>query len=252
MDLTPIFISAGFFTAGLLTGSFLNVLIYKIPRKIKIFGPYSICFSCREKKSFLNSLPILSCISGIYKCRKCGEKIPVKNIIIELITGLMFLLSYLVSSLSLNTAKSIVFTSSLIVISFIDWEFMIIPNAVVFPLTLAGLVFSIAADPVKWWMPLAFCAGAFLFMLIIHLIYPKGMGMGDVKLAMMLGAFLVKGVIAGIFFGFIAGSIAGIIFILIKKKSLKQYIPFGPFLSIGGLAAFFAGNIIEKWYAGFF
>ncbi len=76
--------------------------------------------------------------------------------------------------------------------------------------------------------------------------------MGDVKLALMLGAFLVKNVIAGLFLGFLIGSIAGIIFIIFKKKTLKAYIPFGPFISIGGLIAFFAGNYISGWYAGFF
>ncbi len=252
MELNSILFSAGFFLAGLLTGSFLNVLIYKIPRKIRIFKPYSICYACKNKSSLISNFPVIAYIFKRGKCKYCNEKIPVKNIIVEIITAVLFLVTYLIFSISIGTAAGIVLTSSLIVISFIDWEFMIIPNLIVFPLTIVGLVFSISANPSKWWMPLAFSAGAFVFMLIIHLIYPKGMGMGDVKLAMMLGAFLVKNIIAGIFLGFLIGSIAGLIFIGLKKKTLKQYIPFGPFISMGGLIAFFAGNQISGWYTGFF
>ena len=163
---------------------------------------------------------------------------------------------YLAFGTSLYTAMGIILCSVLLVISFIDWEFMIIPNVIVLPLTLVGLAFTITmtvlGNPSKWWMPIAFSAGSFVFMLIIHLIYPKGMGMGDVKLALMLGAFLVKNVVVGLFLGFLIGSVAGIIFIIFRKKTLKQYIPFGPFISAGGFIALFLGDAISGWYTGFF
>ena len=128
---------------------------------------------------------------------------------------------------------------------------MIIPNVIVLPFTIVGLGLSIIKNLAKWWLPLAFSAGACVFMLIIHLIYPKGMGMGDVKLSLMLGAFLVKNVIVGLFIGFLIGSITGLSLIIAKKKNLKQFIPFGPFISIGGLIAFFVGDYILRWYVGF-
>jgi leader peptidase (prepilin peptidase)/N-methyltransferase len=200
--------------------------------------------------------PILAYIFGRSKCSNCSQKVPIQNIIHVLLTGSLYLLTYIIFGLSINTVTGIILTSILLVISFIDWEFMIIPNIIVLPFTLVGLALStlniMLVNPAKWWLPLAFCAGAFAFMMIVHLIYPKGMGMGDVKLALMLGAFLVKNVIAGLFLGFLFGSLAGIIFILFKKKTLKSYIPFGPFISIGGLIAFFAGNYISGWYANFF
>jgi leader peptidase (prepilin peptidase)/N-methyltransferase len=200
--------------------------------------------------------PILAYIFGRSKCSNCGQKVPIQNIIHVLLAGSLYLLTYIIFGLSINTVTGILLTSILLVISFIDWEFMIIPNIIVLPFTLVGLALStlniMLVNPAKWWLPLAFCAGAFAFMMIVHLIYPKGMGMGDVKLALMLGAFLVKNVIAGLFLGFLLGSLAGIIFILFKKKTLKSYIPFGPFISIGGLIAFFAGNYISGWYANFF
>lgn len=200
--------------------------------------------------------PILAYIFRRNKCGNCSQRVPVKSIILELLSGLLYLLAYICFGLSINTITGIILSSVLLIVSFIDWDFMIIPNIIVLPFTLIGLILStlniVLLNPAKWWLPLTFCAGSFAFMVIIHLIYPKGMGMGDVKLALMLGAFLVKNVIAGLFLGFLIGSVAGIIFILFKKKTLKTYIPFGPFISIGGLIAFFAGNYISGWYAGFF
>ncbi|MBM3713596.1 MAG: prepilin peptidase, partial [Actinobacteria bacterium] len=165
--------------------------------------------------------------------------------------AVLYTLVYLTFRISINTITGIILASILVVVSFIDWEFMIIPNVIVLPFTIVGLGLSIIKNPIKWWLPLAFSAGAFTFMLIIHLIYPKGMGMGDVKLSLMLGAFLVKNVVAGLFIGFLIGSIAGLSLMIARKKTLKQFIPFGPFISIGGLAAFFVGDYILKWYIGF-
>jgi leader peptidase (prepilin peptidase) / N-methyltransferase len=256
MDLKFILISTTFFFLGLFAGSFFNVLIYKIPRKLHIFKPYCICFSCGEPMPRIASFPILAYIFRKSKCGSCGKKVPIRSIFQILLSGLLYLLTYVIFGLSINTVKGLILTGILLIVSFIDWEFMIIPNIIVLPFTLAGLILSTLnialGNPAKWWMPLAFCAGSFVFMLIIHLIYPKGMGLGDVKLALMLGAFLVKNVIAGLFLGFLIGSVAGIIFILFKKKTLKAYIPFGPFISIGGLIAFFAGQYITRWFAGFF
>lgn len=151
--------------------------------------------------------------------------------------------------------SGIILCSILIIISFIDLKFKIIPNKIVLPFTLFGLSIStviiVLENPRRWWLPLAYCAGAFIFMLIIHLIYPKGMGLGDVKLSLMLGAFLVKNVIVGLFLGFLIGSISGLILIISKKKKLSQEIPFGPFISIGSTIALFIGGYILKGYVGF-
>jgi len=252
MDLKVVIFSILFFISGLFIGSFLNILIYKLPRKLPIFKLYSICCLCRQKVPLIDSFPILSKIAGRSgKCEKCGAKIPVRFIIVEILTAVLYFFVFLTFQSSINTIIGIIFASILVVISFIDWEFMIIPNVIVLPFTIIGLVLSIIKNPSKWWLPLAFSAGAFVFMLIIHLIYPKGMGMGDVKLSLMLGAFLVKNVVAGLFIGFLIGSIAGLTLIVTKKKSLKHFIPFGPFISIGGIAAFFAGDYILSWYVGF-
>ena len=251
MDLNVIILSIVYFISGLLIGSFLNILIYKIPRKLPIFKPYAICYYCMQQVSVINNFPILSYLIRRSKCGKCNLKIPVQNIVVEVLTALIYLLVFLTFRTSVNTAIGIILTSILVVVSFIDWKFMIIPNVIVLPFTIVVLGLSIIKNLAKWWLPLAFSAGACVFMLIIHLIYPKGMGMGDVKLSLMLGAFLVKNVIVGLFIGFLIGSITGLSLIIAKKKNLKQFIPFDPFISIGGLIAFFVGDYILRWYVGF-
>jgi len=240
-----------FFISGLAVGSFLGVVAYRLPRKLSIVKPASFCPYCKKKIPFYDNIPILSFIILKGKCRYCKNKIPLNTLLIEVITGILFVVNYIFFGLSIKTISGIILCSALILISFIDIEFRIIPNVIILPLIIPGLIISIFSNLKVWWMPLAYCIGAFLFMLIIHLIYPKGMGMGDVKLSLMVGAFLVRNVITALFLGFLAGSIYGLSFIAIKKGKLKQAIPFGPFISTGSIVALFYGGNILKWYISF-
>lgn len=241
-----------FIITGLAVGSFLEVVIYRVPRKLSIVRPASFCPNCKKKIAFYDNIPVLSYIILRGRCRYCKSKIPVKSLLVEIITALLFLANYIIFGLSINTAIGIIFCCALIAVSFIDIEFKIIPNVIVLPLTVVGLALNIASDPSNWWMPLAFSVGAFVFMLMIHLISPRGMGMGDVKLSLMAGAFLVRNVVSGLFLGFLLGSIYGLSLIIIKRKKLKQAIPFGPFISLGSIISLFWGNNILKWYISFF
>jgi leader peptidase (prepilin peptidase)/N-methyltransferase len=241
-----------FIITGLAVGSFLEVVIYRVPRKLSIVRPASFCPNCKKKIAFYDNIPVLSYIILRGRCRYCKSKIPVKSLLVEIITSLLFLANYIIFGLSINTAIGIIFCCALIAVSFIDIEFKIIPNVIVLPLTVVGLALNIASDPSNWWMPLAFSVGAFVFMLIIHLISPRGMGMGDVKLSLMAGAFLVRNVVSGLFLGFLLGSLYGLSLIIIKRKKLKQAIPFGPFISLGSIISLFWGNYILKWYISFF
>ena len=249
---TNVIIAAAFFLAGLLVGSFLNIVIYKIPRKLAVFKPYPVCNKCRQGVPLIYGFPIIAYISGKGKCSSCKSRIPVQNILVEILNALLYVLVFIIFGISLSTLAGVMLVSISIAVSLIDWEFMIIPNIIILPFAVAGIIINIIKNPFKWWMPLAFSAGAFAFMLIVHLIYPKGMGMGDVKLALMLGAFLVRNIIVGLFAGFLLGSVAGIIFMIFKKKTLKQFMPFGPFISAGGIIAFFAGDLITGWYLKMF
>jgi len=241
-----------FFISGLIVGSFLGVVAYRLPRRLSIIKPASFCPHCKKKISFYDNIPVLSFILLKGKCRYCKNKIPVNNLLIEIITGILFLANYTFFGLTIRTLAGIILCSVLIVISFIDLDFRIIPNVIVLSFTLVGLAINIISDLPGWWMPLAYSAGAFLFMLIVHLISPKGMGMGDVKLSLMIGAFLIKDVIVALFLGFLAGSIYGLFLIIVKKRKLKQAIPFGPFISLGSIVSLFWGNNILKWYISFF
>ncbi len=241
-----------FFISGLAVGSFLGVAAYRLPRKLSIVRPSSYCPYCKRKIPFYDNIPLISFIILKGRCRYCKEKIGLSTLFIEVITGVLFVVNYFFFGLSLKTLAGIVLCSVLVLISFIDIEFKVIPNVIVLPFTLVGLAFSIFPDLNRWWFPLAFSAGAFLFMFIIHLISPRGMGMGDVKLSLMIGAFLVRNVVTALFLGFLSGAVYGLSLIIIKKKSLKHQVPFGPFISLGSIIALFWGNNILKWYVSFF
>jgi len=207
-----------FIITGLLIGSFLNVVIYRIPQKISIAGRRSFCPDCHDMIAFYDNIPLISFLILKGHCRHCNKKISFFYPLVEALTGALFLLNYLYFGISLKTLSGIILCSVLIIVSFIDIGHKIIPNIIVLPFTAIGLSLSTVEYIHKWWLPLVFCAGTFAFMLIINLIYPEGMGMGDVKLGMMIGAFLVKGTIAALFLGFLTGSIFGLSMIAAKKK----------------------------------
>jgi leader peptidase (prepilin peptidase)/N-methyltransferase len=252
MEIKEVILYLIFIVTGLAVGSFLEVVTYRVPRKLSIVRPSSFCPKCKKKIAFYDNIPVLSYIILRGRCRYCKSKIPVTSLLIEIITALLFLLNYIFFGLSIYTATGIIFCCALIAVSFIDIEFRIIPNVIVLPLAIVGLILNIVYNPSNWWMPLAFSSGAFVFMLIIHLISPRGMGMGDVKLSLMVGAFLVRNTVSALFLGFLLGSIYGISLIIVKRKKLKQAIPFGPFISLGSIISLFWGNNILKWYISFF
>lgn len=251
MEINKVFLYIIFIISGLAVGSFLGVAAYRLPRKLSLIKPKSFCPNCRKKIPFYDNIPVISFIILKGRCRFCKNKIPRNTLYIELLTALLFVLNYIFFGLSIKTISGIILCSVLIVISFIDIEFQIIPNIIILPFSIVGLGFSIFFNLERWWLPLAFSAGAFLFMLIIHLVYPRGMGMGDVKLSLMIGAFLVRSVIPALFLGFLLGALYGVLLIIIKRKRLKQPVPFGPFISSGSIIALFWGNNILKWYVSF-
>ncbi|PIU28745.1 MAG: prepilin peptidase [Candidatus Hydromicrobium americanum] len=251
MEIREVIFYIIFIISGLVAGSFLEVVIHRVPRKLSIIKPASFCPSCKRKIAFYDNIPLVSFIMLKGRCRYCKNKIPVTSLLVEVLTSLLFLANYIFFRLTIKTLVGIILCSVLIVISFIDIDFRIIPNVIVLPFTVVGLALSIISDLSRWWMPLVFSLGAFLFMLVIHLIYPRGMGMGDVKLSLMVGAFLVRNVITALFLGFLAGSIYGLSFIAIKKGKLKQAVPFGPFISLGSIISLFWGDNILKWYISF-
>ncbi len=237
--------------AGLVIGSFLNVVIYRIPLNKSISRPSSSCTKCGSKIRFYDNIPLLSYLFLKGRCRCCKARISPRYPIVEALTAFLFACSYYFSGLSFEMMLSVIFISGLIIVSFTDIDHGIIPNVIVLPFTIIGLAINIVLMPGKWWIIPAFAFGAFLFMLIINLVYPKGMGMGDVKLSLMAGSFLAEKIIPGLFIGFLLGSIYGIVMISAKKKKIRQTIPFGPFISSGCVIALFFGSNIINWYLKF-
>jgi leader peptidase (prepilin peptidase)/N-methyltransferase len=166
------------------------------------------------------------------------------------VTGVAFLLAFLRFGLVWRLPLAWFFIAVMIVIAFIDWDLMIIPNKIVLPAAVVGLAASIALDPDRWWVYVVAAVGAALFLFILALIWPGGMGMGDVKLALFMGAVLGSMVIAAMFLAFLFGALVGLVLIASKLKTRKDAIPFGPYLAFGSVLALLYGDWMLGAYLG--
>ncbi len=234
-------------------GSFFNVCIHRIPKGESIIYPPSHCPNCNMPLKFYDNIPIMSYIFLKGKCRYCGTRISPTYPIVEFLTGFLYFLSYMYFGKNLWIfISSTVFISFLIIITFIDLRHMIIPDIVVYPAITIGLLISLFKGyEFLFDSVLGGIIGGFTIFLIIFL-SRGGMGIGDIKLATMIGIFLgVNYIIMALILSFIIGGFIGIFLLLLKIKKRKDPIPFGPFLSIGAILSLFWGNIIGKiwgWY----
>jgi prepilin signal peptidase PulO-like enzyme (type II secretory pathway) len=173
---------------------------------------------------------------------------PRRRFVVPMLTALGFLLAYLQFGFSWRLLEACAFISVLVFIAVIDLEHMIIPNVVVLPAALVGLAASIALDPDRWWIYLVAAVGSSFFLFILALIWPGGMGMGDVKLALLMGAVLGVVVVVAFFLAFLLGAIVGLTLILTKKRGRKDAIPFGPYLALGSVIALLYGPWLLESY----
>jgi len=236
------------FIFGAIVGSFLNVCIYRLPREKSIVTPGSSCPSCEKPIKFYDNIPVISYLLLRGKCRNCGNKISLRYPLVELITAILFFLLYRKSGISFELPANMLFVSLLIVISFIDFDFQIIPDILSFGGIGAGFVLSFVRphfgilDAVYGIL----LGGGILFAIAYgyQLVAKReGMGGGDIKLLGMIGAFCgIKGVIFSLMSGSLIGTIVGIPLMLVKGKDTKYAIPFGPFLSLGALLFLIMGD----------
>lgn len=239
---------------GLLIGSFLNVCIYRIPRNESISFPPSHCTNCKNKIKWYDLIPIISYIFLRGKCRYCGEKISIRYPLIELITGAIFLALNIEYGLSINFFKYAVLACFLIVIGMIDFD----TTDVYLKTTASGIITGVLFLIYGYFMNyniLSYIYGGLLGVGIIALIIllTKGMGWGDAEICLMGGLFLgLKLTIVMLFFSFVFGGLIGIILMILKIKSRKDYIPFGPFISAACLFTVFFGEKITLWYMSYF
>ena len=241
------------FLTGLMIGSFLNVIIYRLPLNKSIIFPSSHCPNCETKLKYYDLIPILSYISTKGKCKYCGEKISLQYPIVELLTALLFLLTFLKYGLNAEFIIMLIVISSLIIVSFIDLEHQIIPNEITFSLIPLGLVMSVFLNHISFINSLLGLVIPVGLLLLIAFIYKKGMGIGDVKLIGMIGVFVGwKYALISIFIGSLLGSIYGIFMMATDKMSRKTRIPFGPFISSGAVIMILWGDFLINWYINIF
>jgi leader peptidase (prepilin peptidase) / N-methyltransferase len=237
------------FVPGLAIGSFLNVVAARVPLRRSVVHPGSACMSCGTAIWWYDNLPILSYLFLRGRCRSCGETIPWKYPLVEFLTALLIGASVLAFGFSAEAAVASFFCAALVAISVVDLELRIIPNRIVLPAAAVVLAAQTLLFLSPEWALAAF--GASLFLLLAALAYPAGMGMGDVKLALLLGAMLGRTVPVAMMIGMIAALVPSAV-LLIRHGSAarKMGIPFGPFLAFGGIVALFAGDWILDAYFG--
>jgi leader peptidase (prepilin peptidase) / N-methyltransferase len=235
------------FAPGLALGSFLNVVAARVPLRRSVIHPGSACMSCGQEIRPLDNIPLLSYALLRGRCRNCRTRIPFVYPAVELVTALLIAGCVFAFGLTLHAAIAALFCAVLVAVSAIDLEHRIIPNRIVLPATVLVLVVNTARDLTPEWTIAALGASGFL--LAAALAYPAGMGMGDVKLALLMGAALGKTVPVALMGGMLAAMIPGLfLFARHGSKARKMGIPFGPFLAIGSVVALFWGHDILHAY----
>ncbi len=245
----PVIYATLLFIFGNIIGSFLNVVIYRLPKHESIvFGP-SHCMNCNEKIKSYDLIPILSYLVLGGKCRHCHTKISMRYPLIEFINGLLYVWIFLVHGITLDCVLLMAFTSTLLVIAMIDYDTMDIYDGTLVVILILG-VLRLALNFNSF--PNAALGGLIVSIpLYIIAILTQGIGGGDVKLMAVAGFLLgVKATIVGTFIGILTGGLWGIILITLFKKEGKAMIPFGPFLCLGMFLATLYGIQIADWYLG--
>jgi len=242
-----------FAVVGACIGSFLNVVIYRVPEGLSIVNPGSHCYSCNRPIKPWNNIPILSYFILGGKCGECGASYSSRYMLIEVLTAFLFVACYAKFGKTIPAVIMMALIASLVAVTFIDIDHFIIPDVISLPGIPIGLLCSWLFLPTTITDAFSgFMVGGGLFLLLATLV-PHGMGGGDIKLVAMLGTFLgLKGVFITIFLGSIVGIIGGVAGIIFAGKGRKSKIPFGPYLVIGALAAIFYTQELTDFYIHYF
>jgi leader peptidase (prepilin peptidase) / N-methyltransferase len=238
---------------GLLIGSFLNVVIYRLPRGESLNRPASRCPGCGAPIKPYDNVPVVSWLLLRGRCRSCGTAISPRYPLVEALTGAVFVGVALTRGVNDDLAVWLPFAAMLIAVAGIDLDHRIIPNKILLPAAIWGLAATIAFRPDNVDDALIAGGAAFAFLLLAALAYPAGMGMGDVKLAGVMGIYLGSAVAPAMLVAFLAGSIVGLAIIAREgRDARKKGIPFGPYLALGGLVGIFAGPELVDVYVDHF
>jgi leader peptidase (prepilin peptidase)/N-methyltransferase len=242
------------FLGGLLAGSFVTVVAHRVPRGESIVGPRSRCPTCGVQIAAYDNVPVVSWLVLRGHARCCGATISARYPLTELTLGALYAATVLVLwGEPGEVALGLVFVTVLLAVTLTDLEQRIIPNKILIVAAVLAVGIAAVADPSS--LPeralAAVAAGGLLF--AAALAYPRGMGLGDVKLAATMGLFLGRNVAAAILVALLAGSLVGIAMIVREGAAArKRAIPFGPFLALGGVVGLLAGDQMVDWYLSAF
>ena len=244
-------VAAFAFAPGLALGSFLNVVAVRVPLKRSVVRPASACMSCGAEIAARDNIPLLSYVLLRGRCRSCGVRIAFRYPAVELVTAILVTACVLAFGLTFEAALAAFFCAVLVAISAVDLEHRIVPNRIVLPATAVMLPAHTLIDPSPQWALAALGASGFLFLAVLA--YPAGMGMGDVKLALLMGAALGKLVAPALMIGMVSALLPAVVLLARHGSAARKMgIPFAPFLAFGSLVALFAGEPLLDAYLGLF
>ena len=234
---------------GLALGSFLNVIAARVPRGRSVARPGSACMHCAAPIAWYDNVPLLSYVLLRGRCRSCRAPIGLLYPAVELTAAVLVAGSVLAFGLTFDAALAAFFCCVLVAISAVDLEHRIVPNKIVLPATALALPAQTLLHPSLEWAVAALGASLFLFLAVLA--YPAGMGMGDVKLALFMGAVLGKAVAVALMLGMLTALVPGL-YLLARhgSKARKMAIPFAPFLALGSVIALFWGDALLDAYLG--
>jgi leader peptidase (prepilin peptidase)/N-methyltransferase len=239
---------------GLVIGSFLNVVAYRLPRHESLVSPGSHCPGCHTPIKPYDNLPVLGWLLLHGRCRSCQEPISARYPLVEAVTAALAVAVVVVRHGAHDVALGLVLVVVLVSVALIDFEHRIIPNRILAPAAAVALAIGVATRPAG--VPEQLIAGATAagILLVFALAYPRGMGMGDVKLAGVMGLFLGRSVAVAMLVGILAGVIAGAVIMarVGVERGRKTAVPFGPFLALGGAVAVLAGPALTHAYLHLF
>ncbi|MEW6182933.1 MAG: prepilin peptidase [Bacillota bacterium] len=251
---------------GFIIGSFLNAVIYRVPRGESIVRPGSSCPACGARLNWFELVPVLSYLFLRGRCRHCGVRISPRYPAVEVLTAALFLTVYVLTlrdvktgtisdgtQLALVLSKRLFLTAGLIAVSFTDLEHRRIPNLLVLALLAGAVVLVPLAGDVEVIQAALGCLAAGGALLLLGILFKDGMGGGDIKLAAVAGLYLGWGnAVLGLFLGALSGSVIGVSLIIAGRKTRKDFIPFGPFLAAGFFVSMLWGGEIVRWYLSYY
>jgi leader peptidase (prepilin peptidase)/N-methyltransferase len=238
---------------GAVIGSFLNVVAHRVPLGESLVSPGSRCPECGAPVRPYDNIPVVSWLLLRGRCRSCGTRISPRYPLVELATALAFAAVVAVRGFDNDLLLELPLVAALIALAAIDFDHKLLPNKIVYPLAAYGVIATVLVDRDDLVENLASGAGAFAFLLAAVIAYPRGMGMGDVKLAGAMGLYLGLSIIPALLVAFLAGSLIGIV-ILAREGAAgrKKAVPFGVFLALGGIVAVLAGpELVDAYQSNF-